>query len=479
MDWHALILLPLGTALTLAAAGHALLHKSDPHSAWGWIAVCWLLPFGGPLLYFLFGINRINTHARKRGFPGAGPATAKPDSGADARHQREASALAIPHGLNELARTADALTRRPLLAGNHITALHNGEQAYPRMLAAIDAAQHSIAFVTYIFETNRSGQQFAEALARAQARGVELRCLIDGIGELHNWPHAGRMLRRRGVPFKRFNPPRLLPPSVHINLRNHRKLLICDGRIAYTGGMNIGDTYLGNDIHNSRRATDMHFELRGPVIGQLARAFADDWRYASGQEWAPPAPPPPVATDGAACRVITDGPNEDLGNLTMVLMAALSCAHHRIQIMSPYFLPPREMIVELQGAARRGVDVSVILPALSDGKIVHWATRNLLGQLLQHGVKIYYQPPPFCHTKLFLIDNHYAQIGSANMDTRSLRLNFELAVEVYDSAFAHQLSQHFESIRAGARQVTSEEIGQRRLLPRIRDALCWLFSPYL
>jgi cardiolipin synthase len=210
--------------------------------------------------------------------------------------------------------------------------------------------------------------------------------------------------------------------------------------------------------------------------------FEEDWAFARGKpvNSVPPTTAPERHCHGKAiCRVITDGPNEDIGKLMMTLSGAFALARQRIAIMTPYFLPPPVLINALQSAALRGVEVGIILPAQSNQKLAHWATRNMLWELLQYGVQIYYQPPPFAHSKFLLIDQQYAQIGSANMDPRSLRLNFELIVEVFDASFVATLAEHFEATRELSTQESLSGVDQRPFLIRIRDALAWLLSPYL
>ncbi|MFH1491707.1 MAG: phospholipase D-like domain-containing protein, partial [Pseudomonadota bacterium] len=375
-------------------------------------------------------------------------------------------------------RISGAVTNRPLVDGNHIDILHNGEQAYPAMLDAVESARKFLFMSTYIFETNRSGRRFIEALSRAARRGVDVRVLIDGVGEFYAIPRAGTLLKKRGVRVARFLPPRLFPPAVHINLRNHRKLLVSDGRTGFIGGMNIGDRHLAADSSNPSRVVDIHFQLTGPVVAQIEEVFMADWGFATGQ-YGPPRSAPDMAGDGAICRTITEGPNEDLNKLLSILTGAIATALRKISIMTPYFLPSREMVSALQTAALRGVEVSVILPAKNNLPFVHWATRKMLWEFLERGVRIYYQPPPFVHSKLFIVDDRYALIGSANMDPRSLRLNFELAVEVYDAVFSEALAAHFESSRRRSREISLEEVDGRPTLVRARDALAWLFSPYL
>lgn len=473
------ILLALWIGVAVGAASHALISRRDPRTAWGWIAVCWLFPFAGPALYFLFGINRIRTYAQRLGMDARSPGAIGAAHESDLRNHHADPGEVIPHWLDEVARTADTLTRLPLLGGNHIDALHNGEQAYPRMLDAIERARSSVALATYIFDNDAVGRRFVDALARARERGVDVRVLVDGFGQHYSLVPITRRLRKAGIACAVFNPPRLLPPSLHLNLRSHRKLLLVDGEVGFTGGMNIGRRHLVAE-GGSGAATDMHFELRGPVLAQLGQVFADDWRWCGQPEWSAPVPADPRNdAAGAACRVVTDGPNEDYDHLTMVLQAAISAAHREVLVMTPYFLPPNEMVAELQAAALRGVRVDVILPARSNLPFVHWATRNMLGELLRFGVRVFYQPLPFCHSKLFVVDGVYAQIGSANLDARSLKLNFELAVEIYDRAFAQTLTAHFNAVRAQSREVPLAEIEERSLPARLRDAVFWLFSPYL
>ncbi len=181
----------------------------------------------------------------------------------------------------------------------------------------------------------------------------------------------------------------------------------------------------------------------------------------------------------AACRAIAEGPNEDFNKLVTILVGAISSARQRVAIVTPYFLPSGEMISALQSAALRGVGVTLILPEKSNLPYMHWATRKMLWEVVGYGVNTYYQPPPFAHTKLFIVDDFYAQVGSANIDSRSLRLNFELNVEVFDRGLVQQLGDYVESTLKRSREVTIEELDGRSLPVRTRDALAWLFSPYL
>jgi len=479
LSWLHVVVLTIAPIVALASAGHALLYKGDSRSAFGWIAVCLLFPLAGPMLYLLFGVNRVRTRARQltRRFPfRLGVGYERGDYGSP---DPVVESVTLGAEWRTLARISDAIARRPIVDGNAVVPLHNGEVAYPAMLEAIERAQTRVWLATYIFKTDATGRRFVEALARACDRGVDVRVLVDGVGELYSLPWARSLLQRQGIRVVRFMPPRAWPPQFHLNLRNHRKILVVDGAEAFVGGMNIGGRHLVHEPGPQAGVVDVHFRLCGPIVTQIETIFAEDWRFATGELLLPTTRPQVAAAGDAICRAFTDGPNEDLGRLATVLDGAVSAARERIDIMTPYFVPPPALVSALQAAALRGVRVSVLLPSESNLPYVHWATRNLLGEMLQFGVEVRYQPPPFIHSKLFVVDSHYAIIGSANLDSRSLRLNFELAVEVFSARVAADLVAHCEHAAAVSRPVTLAEVDGRSLPARARDAFCWLFSPYL
>jgi cardiolipin synthase len=450
--------------LGVLASGHALLNKRRPRSAFGWIAVCLMFPLAGAALYFLFGINRTRRRARRLRVQPFHAGTAD-------------FVASAPDALAPLAALGEALSGQHLLGGNTVEVLHSGEQAYPAMLTAIDGAHRRVYLSTYIFDTDDTGRSFAGALGRAVERGVDVRVLLDGVGELYSFPRARRMLRKRGVEVRRFLPPRLLPPSFMLNLRNHRKILVVDDYVAFTGGMNVSDRHLANRSDNPRRVIDLHFQLRGPVLASLVAIFHYDWTFGGGREPPPSTEVAPVGT--ARCRAIADGPDEELDRLLLLLVGAVGLARRRVAIMTPYFIPPRELLGALQAAALRGVDVDILLPGRNNLFFMHRATRHLLWELLQRGVRVHLQPGPFVHSKLLLVDDDYVQVGSANLDPRSLRLNFELTVEVYDRELVAHLSEHFAAVRARSVEVSLTGVDTRPLPTRLLDGVAWLFSPYL
>jgi len=467
----------LAIILDTVAMWHALLYKRDPRAAMGWISVCLLFPIIGPALYFFFGINRVHHRAQlwkdgpyQRRFidfeRGGVPLSDIPDN------------KKIENDFAPLMRATYALTSLPLLSGNKVAVLRNGERAYPAMLDAINKATSSVDLSTYIFENNQSGHAFTEALCTATDRGVAVRVIVDAMGELYSWPRVSRRLRCRGVRVERFGPPRLRSQLPGLNLRNHRKLLVVDEKIGFTGGMNIGDRHFVEKGATRHPTADIHFQLEGPVVAQLARGFAQTWQQVTGEKPRTSEVEQAVFGD-SRCRVIVDGPDLNLDKLSHVLLAAIAQAKLSIRIMTPYFLPSREMLAALQTAALRGVAVTIVLPEKNNLIYVHWAMRNMLWELLYYNIRVAYQPPPFNHSKLFMVDSEYLLIGSANLDPRSLRLNYELSVEIYDTAMVSELEAEFDQGLAYVSRLSLAELDSRSLLIRSRDALCWLFSPYL
>ncbi|MYM62483.1 cardiolipin synthase [Pseudomaricurvus sp. HS19] len=494
LPWEWLVA-ALHLILALMATVHALLYKRDPRAALGWVSMCLFFPLAGSLLYYTFGINRVQTQAHR--LSGGRRFRFRVGYERGSLVHRPTPSLQLDDDDRQLfVAVADHVSTFPLCEGNRITMLRNGEQAYPAMLAAIAGAEHYVLLITYLFQWDAVGRQFVAALKQAQARGVKVYVLLDGVGEWYSWPGVVvRHLRRAGVAVERFLPPRLLPPSFSINLRNHRKILVVDGEQAFTGGMNIGVRHL-LESESAHRTSDLHFAMRGSVVQQLQQVFRSDWQFASGRPLdllLPPQVPQQVSLqetvqeawhagtsdESVCCRCISDGPGEDLDRIALVLMGTISAAREQLTLITPYFLPSRELIGSLQAAALRGVAVTVILPEKSNLRMVDWASRNLLWELLQYGVRVRYQPPPFAHTKLLLIDGHYAQVGSANIDARSLRLNFELNVEIHGASAVAPLQAYGDEILHASRQVTLREIVSRPLPARIRDAACWLFLPYL
>ena len=478
LHWYHYVLSALSVCVSVVATVHVLLSKRDTRSSIGWIGLIWLSPFIGTTLYVLLGINRIERKARA--LRRDRPEIHKLDP-------RESSVGQLCEVLGpdrdyftRLARLGEAATGRRLLEGNRIEPLDNGDEAYPAMIRAIDAAKHSITLLTYIFRNDRAGVPVAEALARASDRGVEVRILIDAVGSFHEGSPIVHHLRAFGLQVAKFIPTLRPKWFRYANLRNHRKVMVVDGRIGFTGGMNILDDFLSNGSAGPP-CRDVHFEVHGPVVATLQQVFADDWAFSTGEilegeSWFPLDPEPEGRT---LARVIVDGPDLDDDPLAAVYFGAMAVARDSISIITPYFIPGDALTAALTSAALRGVEVDLVLPEQNNHRLVQWAGFPLLEPLLEAGCRVWMSPPPFEHTKLMTVDDAWTFLGSSNLDPRSLVLNFEMNLECYDPDLAVQVRKFADRRRDSGRRVTLEEIRGRSVPLRIRDNLARLFSPYL
>jgi cardiolipin synthase len=448
---------------------HVLLKKHE-RAAIAWIGLVWLAPYLGPLVYFLFGINRIQRKAGR---------LRKTAHAALPRVNRPL--LPLPEGLGaevgDLVRLGQSVHPQPFIAGNAVEPLINGDQAYPAMLESIASAQRSVALSTYIFDRDRAGRRFVEALSAASQKGAEVRVLLDGVGTARFPTGVDADLEDRGVRTARFIPRRLGRYLRFINLRNHRKILVVDGRTAFLGGLNIREGHLVSE--RPRKAIqDVHFLVRGPVIDQVSEVFEEDWEFSSGEAVALPRWPG-GGPGKVHARVIADGPDVDFEKLQWILVGALSVAKRSARILTPYFLPNEIVTNALQLAAMRGVRVDVLIPERSDLWFIDWAVRANFERLLAHGVRVHLNPPPFDHGKLFLVDEDWALIGSSNWDARSLRLNFEINMEVIDPVLCWRLASLFEEKKRRSREARQEEVAAWPVAIRLRNNLLRLLSPYL
>jgi len=464
--------------LASTVSAHIVLTKPDVRAAIGWAGLVWLTPVVGSVLYALFGINRLRRHAG-RIRRGREPPWTEPPGPLVLSPYEVALPDGIPSTARPLATLVGAITGTPLVTGNAVDLLVNGDEAYPAMLAAIDGATRSVALATYIFDRGRVADQFIDALARAVQRGAMVRVLIDGVGARYSRPPIVGALRAHGITVARFLPPSSPWRHPYFNLRNHRKLMVVDGTTGFCGGMNIRDACVVA-LNTRDPILDLHFRVRGPVVGQVMKALAFDWMFTTREELAGPAWFPLLGSVGAVpARGISDGPDEDNETLLITMLGALSQATRSVRILTPYFLPDATLIDALRVAALRGVQVDILLPAQGNLRFVQWAATAQLSQIVRWGCRVHLSPPPFDHSKLFLIDGVWCLIGSANWDPRSLRLNFEYAVECYSAELASRLGKVLEAKIAAARRLTAADLDARSFPVKLRDGIVRLAQPYL
>ncbi len=475
------ILVALSIVLGVPAAIHATMTKEEVRAAIGWVGVIMLSPVVGPLIYAVGGVNRIRRktlNLSREGLLAAGW-----HHMAEYDVSNEHVQVAYGGALAAMQRLGDAVGRCKLTSGNRIALLSTGDEAYAAMLAAIDTAERSILMETYIFDRDGAGERFVAALSAAVARGVAVRVLIDAVGARYSIPSIVSDLRQANVPVDVFNGNIVMGLRLpYANLRTHRKILIVDGSVAFTGGLNIRAGFC-TEFSGEAAALDTHFRLTGPVVSDLFRIACEDWRFSggdnlSGEAWQI-APPPDAPDSGMLARVVPSGPDKSLETNHRMLMGAVSVAKRHIRIMSPYFLPDRELISAIVTAARRGVEIDIVVPSANNLKLVDLAMTAQFDQLLKYGCRIWRASGAFNHSKLTVVDGAWSYVGSSNIDPRSLRLNFEVDIEVVDPDFADLIGNRIDAALSQAREVKLEDLTARPFAQRLVERITWLGSPYL
>ena len=472
------ILFVISGLASAAAAIHAAMTKHDVRAAIGWVAVVLFSPLLGAGFYLVAGINRI----RKQRVSQQRSHTTIPQEVIHRLLVDDVASVSGPQ-FSALKTLGDRVSDFKLLGSNSIRLLDGGDETYPAMLEAIKGAQRSIALQSYIFDHDEVGVELAQALIDAQARGVAVRVLIDAVGAKYSRPPIVHMLEKGGVQTARFMRPVIGVRLVYANLRSHRKLLVIDGTHGFTGGMNIRAGFV-TAIAKESVTRDTHFQVGGPVVYQLMINFAHDWQFTtqeklSGPEWFSTSTADFIEKGGVPLRCVPSGPDSTLESTHDMLLGALSVAQRHVRIQSPYFLPDVSLVAALATAARRGVLVDIVIPGANNLKLVNAAMMAQIDQLILTGCRVWRSSGTFDHSKLFTVDGGWSYVGSSNLDPRSLRLNFELDLEVYDRALAQQLDARIDATISSAERITIRSLMRRPFLLRLRDKIVWLASPYL
>ncbi len=476
MDFRTAISLVVGYLVTLLLIRWVILtRRRQPAATIAWILAIVMLPYVGGLLYLFFGINRVERRAQKI----------------------EAASRDIHEHLPELDRYQidterklnDQQIRLVKLAsvgcetmptdGNRIELLNDTNVTFRRIEEAIMAAEESLHLEYYIWRADRSGTRLRDLLVEKARTGVKVRFLYDGIGSLFLGRAFLRPMRDAGITIAPFHSGSSLRAKLSLNLRSHRKIVIVDGKVGFTGGMNIGDEYLGrNKAFGYWR--DTHLQLQGPTVLQLQQVFAEDWYYATGEELISPEKyPQPVVEGDVVAQVVSGGPIGNVRTFHALMFAAINEARDRITLATSYFVPTDSLLMALETAARRGVDVRLLLA----GKSAHYgavlAGRSYYESLLSAGVMIHEYKRGILHSKTLTIDGNWSLVGSPNFDARSLLLNFEVGVALYDQDIASQLEQHYEKDLQHARMIREEYWRRRPARHVFVENVCRLFAPIL
>ena len=372
----------------------------------------------------------------------------------------------------EFIRSMDGLYGADLSDGNAITTLENGDEIFPAMLEAIAGARETITFETYVYWSGEIGIMFAEALSERARAGVEVKVLLDWQGSVPMESELVDQMRAAGATVERFRPIHWYTLD-KFNNRTHRKLMIVDGSIAFTGGVGIADEWTG-DAQTPDQFRDTHYRIEGPAVASMQGAFAFNWVEATGEtlQGTPYFPEREDAGDILAQLVYSHAGSRNVMHLMQ--MTAIAAARDHIRIATPYFIPDEIAIAQLVDARRRGVEIDILLPGQhTNKKIVSSASRHFWGDLMEAGVRFFAYEPTMYHGKLVVIDDSWASIGSANFDERSFRLNDEANLTVFDEAFAAEQIAMFERDLSQSREISLQEWQSRPFGQKVVD---WLWS---
>jgi cardiolipin synthase A/B len=362
----------------------------------------------------------------------------------------------------------------PLIGGNKITTLNNGDEIFPAMLAAIRAADRTITFETYIYWTGKIGREFAEALAERSRTGVKVHVLLDWIGSRSLDNESLDLLRSAEVEVEHYRPLRWYSLS-RINSRTHRKIMVVDGRVGFIGGVCVADEWTGH-AQDPAHWRELHYQVEGPVVAHLQAAFTDNWlktvpSVLNGEDYFPEL----TEVGDVSAQVFKSSPREGGDSARLMFLLSLAAARQRILIHNSYFVPDDRTSAELIAARQRGVNVEIIVAGpIIDTPLTRRASRSQWGPLLEAKIAIYEYQPTMTHCKVMIIDDRWVSVGSANFDNRSFRLNDEANLNVLDEAFAAEQAEIFEKDKQACRQVTLEEWQQRPGREKAIENLAWL-----
>ncbi|MFC3552323.1 cardiolipin synthase [Lysobacter cavernae] len=470
--WDAFTAIPhLGLYLTLGWLGYLVglglwiaLQKREPVATLSWLISLAALPYVGFLIYFVFGPQRIHRQRLRR--------------------VRARATLPVPpHGLHpnpdaiELAKIAQATTGLPPTTATHAQLLIDGAAKYAALLEAVAQAREHIHLEYYIYLPDRTGTALRDALIERARAGVKVRLLLDAVGSGATKRRFLRPLVDAGAEVAWFHPMRLrwFWKRPWLNLRTHRKIVVIDGRVGFTGGINITDEE--DERLRSDAYRDLHLRLEGDVVHELQLVFVEDWAYATGQ---PPlklhSPPPQPGT--VATQVLVSGPDSSWEAIHRLHVGAIHSAQRRVWLVTPYFVPGEAARMALTSAALGGLDVRLLVPKLSDSRLVTYAARSYFDELLEAGAKIHEYGPRMLHSKALLCDDDLAIIGSANFDNRSFRLNFEISVMFRDASLVAALARLIQSECSQAPRVRDDRV-RPLWRTRVPEALARLVSPLL
>ncbi|MDM8546063.1 cardiolipin synthase [Candidatus Venteria ishoeyi] len=482
MDWL-LVVLGFDVVLVIFAIIYILRHPGEPQVMLSWMMLFFLLPILGVVLFLLLGTPKLARMRKRR------DKKRKQLDTLELRLQRlqqqyiHPSCEVLPERVRGFITFISHLNKMPPTCNNQVQIYHDGPQALAALCEAISQAQQHIHLEYYAFHADETGQKLAKLLREKARAGVECRVLVDFIGSWGWSRHFLHRLRKSGVEVSYFLPVVPWRGRWRVNFRNHRKIAIIDGLIGFTGSQNIGNEYVGLDKHY-QSWHDTHLRLTGPAVHELQDVFVEDWHYAQHQDlsaasYFPPPQPQATGSDNQIVQIFPSGPDMNTRILHHLLLAIISTAQHQIDIATPYFVPDASMVLALEAAAYRNVRVRLLLPNKLDHAIVLWAGRSYYQTLLNAGIQIYEYQRGMVHSKVVIVDDNWGMVGSANMDIRSFRINFELSTLLYNQGLAQQLQHDFNHLLKDSCRILSPQDIQWDFKASLFIGLGRILSPLL
>jgi cardiolipin synthase len=474
MSWFNTVWLLLDITIIVMLIPTVIMQRRESGATLAWILIIVFLPFIGLLAFWFFGAKKLHMQRRKR----------RKIERQLTRELHKLQKLSVNNqlpvdlpmspSLLHLTEKLDDVGPQP---GNEVTILRQGPAAFDALEAAFEESHHHIHLIYYIWEPDDTGARLRDALIRACQRGVTVRLLLDDVGSRSAGQKFFKSLLNAGGHVERFLPVNPLGRQLMLNNRNHRKIVVVDGAIGFTGSMNIGDVYAGLGVP----WRDLHSRLSGPIVSSLQEVFCQDWFHATDEDLVSAAYFPQVMTTGKVwAQLLASGPADERWRaIHTLLFSAINQARHRVWIETPYFVPDPPIVMALQTAALSGVDVRLLLPGLSDHQMVLHAGRSFYHELLEAGVKIFEVQDTIPHTKTVTIDSVFSTLGSANMDQRSFRLNFEANAFFYSEQIASELERDFHDHCSAAKEVTKISRQSVTRSQRLIEGICRVLAPLL
>jgi cardiolipin synthase len=478
--WH--LVLGANYLLALVAVATVLRRRTEPTAMVAWIFAILSLPGLGMLGYWLLGSRRLHRKiGRRRRRVAHLLARFKQWAEQQARSASEAPEAELPADVAKIAQLGRRLVDMPAIGGNEVALLEDANATYAALDEAVRAARHHLHMEYYIWQPDETGHHFRDLVIERARAGVECRVLLDAVGCRRLGRSFLRPLLAAGARAGFFMPlhPFPLRKRWSLHLRNHRKIVVIDGQVAFMGSQNIGDEYRGR-LQRLSPWYDTHVRLSGPAALFLQQAFAEDWylvmreRLDSEAYFRQPQRP-----GRSIVQILPTGPDESVSALAQIVFAAVSSARSSIRISTPYFVPDLPVRLALMHACYRGVRVQLVLPTRSDSQLALWAARSFYAELLNAGVEIYEYDGGVLHSKLVTVDDRWCLLGSANMDARSFRLNFEVTAVIYDPQVATGLSGSIQRFCGSARRIMAHDVWHRRMARQVGEGAARLFAPWL